>query len=88
MQKFLATLVLVDFSKRFDSLNLGNMKQILVAYDVSKEAVTAIMMLYKNTKAMVRSPDGDIYFFGVVAEILQGDIFARYNFIICQDLVL
>ena len=29
----------------------------------SKEIVTAITMIYKNTKAMVRSPDGDTDFF-------------------------
>ena len=34
--------------------------------------VTAIMMLYKN----------------IVQEVLQGDILARYEFIICLDYVL
>ena len=37
-------------------------------YDLPKEIVTAIMMLYKNTKAMVRLQDGDI-----VARVLQRD---------------
>ena len=31
------------------------------------------MMLYKNTKVEVRSPDGDIYFFDIVACVLQED---------------
>ena len=45
--------MLVDFSKLFDSIHREMMEQIL--YGLPKEAVTAIMMLYKNTKAIVRS---------------------------------
>ena len=44
-------------------------------------------MLYKNTKAMVGSPDRDTDFY-VVARVLQGDTLAPYLFIICQDYVL
>ena len=43
------------------------------------------MMLYKNTKAMVRSPDGDANFFDIVAEILQSDTLALYMFTICLE---
>ena len=35
-------------------------KQKLQVYGLPKETVNAIMMLHKNTEAMVRSPDGDI----------------------------
>ena len=42
------------------------MEQIRLAYCLSKETVTAIMMLYRNTKVKVRSPDGDTDFFDVV----------------------
>ena len=31
------------------------------------------MMLYKNTKAMVRSPDGDTDSFNIVNEVFQKD---------------
>ena len=31
------------------------------------------MMLYKNTKAMVLSPDGDTDLFDIVAGVLPGD---------------
>ena len=55
-----ATLLLVDFSKAFDSIHRANMEQILLAYDLPKETVAAIMMLYKNTKVEVRLPDKDI----------------------------
>ena len=43
------------------------------------------MMIYKNTEAMVRSPDGDTNFFNIVTEVLQGNSLTSYMFIICQD---
>ena len=46
------------------------------------------MMLYKNTKVKVRTPDGDTDYFDIVAGVLQGDTLAPYLFIICLDYVL
>ena len=46
------------------------------------------MMLYKNTKVKVSSPDGDTYYFDNVAAVLQDDTLAPYVFIIRQDYVL
>ena len=46
------------------------------------------MILYKNTKAMVHSADGDTDFFNIVAGILQGDTLAQYSLIICLDYIL
>ena len=46
------------------------------------------MMLYKNTKIKVRSPDRDTDFFDIVAGVLLGDTLAPYLFIICRDYVL
>ena len=40
-----------------NSIHSGKMEQILLAYGLLKERVTAIMMLYKNKKAKVCSPD-------------------------------
>ena len=60
MQKNLnTTLLFVDFSKAFDSIHRGMMEQIWPAYCLPKETVTAIMMLYRNKKAKVCSPDGN-----------------------------
>ena len=64
------------------------MEQILLDYGLQKETVAAIMMLYWNTKVKVRFPDGDTNCFGIVAGVLQGDIFVPSHFIICQDYVL
>ena len=49
------------------------MEQTLLAYDPPQETVVVIMMLYKNTKVKVRSPDGDTDYFDIVAGVLQGD---------------
>ena len=46
------------------------------------------MIMYKNTQAFVRSPDGDTEFFGIIARVLQGDTLAPYLFIIVLDYVL
>ena len=43
------------------------------------------MMLYKNTKEIVHSSDGNTNFFEFVTWVLQGDTIAKYTFIICLD---
>ena len=46
------------------------------------------MMLYKNTKAIVRSLDGDTDFYDIITGVLQVDTLASYLFIICLDYAL
>ena len=81
-------ILFVDFTKAFDSIHRGKMKQILLAYGLPKETVTAIMILYRNTKVKVCSPDGDTDYFSIVAGVLQGDALAPYLFIICLEHLL
>ena len=50
--------------------------------------ITAIMMLFKNTKVKLCSPDRDTHFFDIVAGILQRDTLALYLFMICLDYIL
>ena len=83
-----ATLLFVDFTKAFDSIHTGKMEQILLAYGLPKETVAAIMILYRNTKVKVSSPDGDTEYFDIVAGVLQGDTLAPYLFIMRLDYVL
>ena len=84
--KNLETAILfVDLSKAFDSMGRGNMEQILLTYGLPKETVTVIMMLYKNTKVKVRSPDSDTDDFDILSGVVQGDTLAPYLFIICLD---
>ena len=62
------------------------MEQILLAYGLPKETIAAIMMLYRNTKVKVCSPDGDTDYFDIVAGVLLRDTLAPY--LICLDYVL
>ena len=64
------------------------MEQILLTYGLPKESVTAIKMLYRNTKVKVHSPNGDTDYFDIGAGVLQGDTLAPYLFIICLDYML
>ena len=59
MCKNLDATLFVDFSKAFDSIHWEKMEQIIQAYCLLKENVTVSMMLYKNAKVIVHSPDGD-----------------------------
>ena len=64
------------------------MEQILLINDFLKETVTVIMMLYKNTKVKVHSPNGKTDNFNIIAGVLQGDTLAPYLLIISLDYVL
>ena len=46
------------------------------------------MILYRNTKEKVRSPDGDTDYFNIVAGVLQGDTLDPCLFIICLAYML
>ena len=46
------------------------------------------MMLNKNKKIKVHSPDGDTDFFDIVAGVLQMDTLSPYQFIICLDYIV
>ena len=83
-----AAILFVDFSKAFDSVHRGKLESIMKAYGLPEELVKAVMMLYKNTKCKVRSPDGDTEFFNICAGVLQGDTLAPFLFILCLDYVL
>ena len=59
----------IDFSKAFNSIDIKNMKHILKSYGIPAEAVNAIMMLYMNTRSMVRYPDGDTQFLEITTGV-------------------
>ena len=59
-----------------------------IAYGLPKETVEAIIMLYKNMKVKVHSPDGDTDYLDIATGVLGGDTLAPYLFIICLDYVL
>ena len=64
------------------------MKEILIKYGIPEETANAIMMLYNNTRAMVRSPDGDTLSSRLPPECYREDTLAPFIFIICLDYIL
>ena len=84
-KKLQATILFVNFTKAFDSIDSEKMEQILLPYSLPKETVAAIMILYGNAKVKVGSPDGDTDYFDIVAGVLSGDTLVSYLFIICLD---
>ena len=66
----------------FYFIHREKMEKILLAHGLSKETVTSIMMLYRNTKAKVHSLDGNTDFFDSVSGVLHGDTLGLYLFII------
>ena len=63
------------------------MEQIFVAYSLSNETVTSIMMLFSSTEVKVHSLDGDTDFFDIIASLLQEETLAPHLFIICKDYI-
>ena len=82
-----ATLLFVDFSKVFGSILREDGENTSHQRPPCK-TIVAIMMLYKNTKVNVCLTDGHTDYFNIVVGVLQGDILASHQFIICQDYVL
>ena len=82
-----ATLLFKDFYKAFDSVHREKMEQILQEHGFHKETITAIMMLYKNTKSIFHSSNGNTFYFDIITEVLQGDALLPCMFMICLDYI-
>ena len=83
-----ATIVFVDFSKAFDSINREALFHILGLYGVPDTLVKAIRLLYDSSYSRVRTIDGLTEFFKTLLGVLQGDTLAPFLFIIVLDYVL
>ena len=66
------TILFVDISKQIYSGHKGNMEQIVLAYNLPKETVEAIMVRYKITNVKECSPDRNTDDFDIVAGMVQG----------------
>ena len=64
------------------------MADLLNAYGIPDEIISAIMIAYKNTKSIVRTDDGDTDFINISGGVFQGDTIGPFLFIICLDYVL
>ena len=82
------TLLFIDFSKAIDTINRKKDERNTLKYGIPEVIVCAIIMLYKNTGSMVRSPNGDIPYFKITTGVLQGNTISPFLFIICIDYIL
>ena len=70
-----ATLLFVVFSSAFNFLHREKMEQILQAYGFPQKTITVITVLYKDTKTMIRSLDGETDVSDIYG-VLQGETLA------------
>ena len=80
-----AIITFIDFKKAFDTIHREKLMEILRAYGIPNRIVSAIEILYEDTKAKVLTPDGETDLFEIKAGVLQGDTLAPYLFIIALD---
>ena len=83
-----APIVFAHFSKAFYSINRSAKLHILHLYGLPDEIIAGIKTMYDNPETFVLSPDGTTDSFFTTTDILQGDIFTPYFFIIVVDYVL
>lgn len=76
--KYWSSCLVCCFSNAFEPVHQGKMTDIITSYRIQEETIAAITMLYENTKAMVRSLNGDADFFDVLAGVFQGDTLAPF----------
>ena len=62
------------------------MIKILKAYGIPPNLLRAIENIYYNTRATVRTPDGESEEFNISAGVLQGDTLAPFLFYNCLGL--
>ena len=83
-----AVLTFIDFREAFDSVVRVKIFQILEAYGIPSAVVAAIRIMYKNTSAVVLTPEGETDQFMIATGVLQGHPLAPFLFIICLDYAL
>jgi len=82
------TITFIDFKKAFDSINRKVMFSILRHYGIPEVMVSAIKVLYDNSRSAVMA-DGNISDpFQVSTGVLQGDVLAPFLFIILIDYLM
>ena len=82
------SIVFVDFRKAFDSVSRYAISWVLQLYGVPDSLVSAVMDLYRDSKAIVQTCDGPTQEFSTTSGVLQGDTLAPLLFIVLMDYVL
>ena len=87
-QKRSLTVVFVDYSKAFDSVNRRAIPVVLRHYSVPDLAVADVMQLYHGSTAAVSTRFGLTWTFDATSGVLQGDTLSPHLFILLVDYIL
>ena len=88
IQKHSLTVVFVDNSKAFDSVDRRAIPAILRHYGVLNPAVTDVMQLYHGSTAADSTRFGLTETLGTTSGVLQGDTLSPHLFILLVDYIL
>jgi hypothetical protein len=78
----------IDFSNAFPSISWKSIEAALKAFSVPAPLITAVMSVYHEHLAFVRTSEGTTEGFHPSAGVLQGDTLAPFLFVLVLDLLL
>ena len=87
-QKRSLTVVFVDYSKAFDSVDRRAIPVVLRHYGVPDPVVGDVMQLYHGSTAAVSTRFGLTEAFDTTSDVLQGDTLSPHLFILLVDYIL
>ena len=83
----MTTIIFVDFSKAFDSIDCRPMSIVLSKYGVSELLIANVMQFYIGTSSVVATTHRNTENFSTTSGVLQGDSLASFLFITPLDYV-
>ena len=84
----MTTIIFVDLSKVFDSIDRRAISIVLSKYGVSELLIANVMQFYIGTSAVVATAHGNTDKFSTTSGVLQGDTLAPFLFITLLDYIL
>ena len=88
VSKCMTTIIFVDFSKAFDSIDRRAISIVLSKYGVSDLLIANVMQFYIGTSAVVATAHGNTENFSTTSGVLHGDSLTPFLFITLLDYVL
>ena len=88
VSKRMTTIIFVDFSRAFDSIDRRAISIVLSKYGLSELLIANVMQFYIGTSAVVATAHGNTEIFSTTSGVLQGDSLAPFLFILLLDYVL
>ena len=88
VSKRMTTIIFVDLSKAFDSIDRRAISIVLSKYGVSELLIANVMQFYIWTSAVVATAHGNTEIFSTTSGVLQGDLLAPFLFTTLLDYVL